>query len=684
MLPNGSTSRAILPAIACALLAVAACSDATAPDKQPTTVAVGVASLDGPHYSETPEHNPVVTCGVDLRAVATGRGNATWRGATLRFYIGPNHQTLLDTAVFNGDEIGPSWSEDGTIAAGDTQLTHWDLGAGIPFSATFEYRYESTKGVQKTTTTMECGNLVAADAPAPVVSSISATPPSGELPAGAPLTVSYVVDAPGGAWRTQVVLSGPCDVVMTFNEKLETRLTRTVAVPIPGSCALGAPVTVTVYALDALAQLGTGSAQIPVILTDRQAPSIFAWFGDGAAGNFHGDYYGGDSIRVALQANDNHGVSALIWEVLPFGGRDSLLVSGLGAGDYVWVHLRPEWNGAFQLRFSARDAIGLMSPAVVTGLDSARVHPVANYPTRTVTIPDEVDAMVHDARRNMLYLAQANRSAITMLSLATMQVVGTIPLDAPPTDLDITPGGDSLIVVVSGKLALDVVDLRGAAPQLSAFALPWLDSATVQRPYNVRVGSNGRAYLTVRGTASSANRLVELDLASGSVRTLTQAGDNGDTGAGLLERSFDRSVLVLNAGSATCFQRYDIASDSFGRCAAGRGFYPRPVADETGARIAVGLDVYDASMNLLPKTHGDLVQGYPPGTILSPDGSTLFAAIPEQGYIRLRASDSEVIERFGVKLYSSLRAISRDGTMLFDFVPNITRSQTTVSVVQLR
>ena len=667
-MPDVSARRAARCALLVAALAAVGCNDATGPGLIPTIVAVEVTAIDGPSYSETPEHNPQVSCIVDLRAVAVGRAMAAWRGATLRFYVGPNHQTLLDSAVFTGDEIGPSWSDDGQITPGVPQFTRWHLAAGIPFYATFEYRYESTRGVRKTSTSFACGNLVAAAAPAPVVSSISATPPGGELPAGAPLTVSYTVTAPGGAWRTQVVISGPCNVVMTFNEKLETNLSRTVAVPIPGDCALGAPITVSVYALDALAQLGSSNIQLPVVLADHQVPTLFVSFwGNGVIppANFRGEYYGGDSIPVRLVAGDNHGLTALIWEVLPFGGRDSLLVSGLAWGGDVWIHLRPEWKGAFQLRFTARDAVGLMSATMITAPDSARIHPVASYPTRTVTVQGGVRAMVHDSRRNVLYLAQEYPSRITSFSLATMQVVGTIPLDAPPIDLDITPGGDSLVVVVAGKRALDIVDLRSATPQLSAFPLPWLDATTIQRTYNARVASNGRVYLTVYGTAPSANRLVELNLADSSVRILAQAGNNGDTGTGLLERSFDGSVLVLYAGAAGCFQRYDIATSAFSACVEGRGWYPRPLADETGARVALGLDVYDASMRLFPKAHGDLVPGYPPGTVLSADGASLFVATETHGIVRMRASDSEVIERINVPGFSTLRGVSRDGTLLF-------------------
>lgn len=667
------------------IAALTACNDATAPTET-VTVSVSVAKVDGPSYGETIAHVPQVTCGIDLSAVATGRGTATWSGATLRFYIGPDHGMLLDTATFSGADIGRSWSEDGKIASGATQQTRWDMSAGIPFYVTFEYRYQSGKGEKKTSASFACGQPAAPNAPLPVIRTLTVTPPSGELPAGAPMTVSYTVDAPAGAWRTQVAISGPCDTAFTFNEKLETTLTRTFAVPIPGSCRLGAPITVTVYALDAIAQLGSRALSTGVVLTDHEAPSIFPlfWSPNGAPGvwTFHGDFFTGDSVRVELNASDNHQLSALIWEVLPFGARDSVLVGGLGAYQPIWIHFRPEWSGPFQLRFTARDAVGNVTTPLVTPLDSARLHPTAHYLTRTLKIRGEPSAFVVDWPRNIAYIGQGfNNPRILAVSLATMQVVNTIPLNGEPYDIDVTPSGDSLLLVIGGKLGLDVVNLRGATPVVTDYPLPWLDATNRQGPYNVRIGSNGRAYLTVRGATASVDRLVELNLADSSYRVLVGASLNGTTGLGILERSADRNVLALSSVEPSCLQRYDIAATAFSPCANIGYDQIRPSLDSTGSRVSARFTVFDASMQPFPRVHGDITY-FPgaPSSMLSADGATLFIGTFEHGIVKVRSIDSEIIERIPIPVPGFMSA---SGTWLINVGTVFTSGETTVSLYDM-
>ncbi len=665
--------------------ALSACNDANAPTES-VTVSVSVARIDGPSYGETAAHVPQVACGIDLSAVANGRGTATWSGATLRFYIGPDHGMLLDSATFTGADIGRSWSEDGKIASGATQQTRWDMSAGIPFYVTFEYRYQSGKGEKKTSTSVACGQPAAPNAPVPVIRTLTVTPPSGELPAGAPLTVSYTVDAPAGAWRTQVAITGPCDTAWTFNEKLETTLTRTFAVPIPGSCRLGAPITVTVYALDAIAQLGSRTLSTAVVLADHEAPSIFPWFSwpNGAPGvwTFHGDFFTGDSILVALNASDNHQLSALIWEVFPFGARDSVLAGGLGAYQRIWIHFRPEWSGSFQLRFTARDAAGNVSTLLVTPLDSARLHPTAHYPTRTLKIPGEPSAFVVDWPRNMAYIGQGGYNPhIVALSLATMQVVNTIRLSGEPSDIDVTPSGDSLLVVTGGKLGLDVVDLRGATPVVTYYPLPWLDATNRQGPYNVRIGSNGRAYLTVRGATASVDRLVELNLADSTYRVLTGASRDGTTGLGILERSADRNVLAVSSVEPSCLQRYDIAAAAFSPCADLGNSQIRPSLDSTGARVSARFTVFDASMQPFLRVHADVSYLYDaPRSILSADGATMFVSTYDHGIVKVRSTDGAIIERIPIPVPGFMSA---SGTWLINVGTVYTSGETTVSLYDM-
>jgi hypothetical protein len=310
------------------------------------------------------------------------------------------------------------------------------------------------------------------------------------------------------------------------------------------------------------------------------------------------------------------------------------------------------------------------------------VHPLVAHPTRTATVTGETRAMAIDSRRGLIYLAQGNDHRLAIFSMATLQLTNTLALPAVPIDLDITPSGDSLLVVLYGQPALTVVDLTGATPALSTLPLPWLDAATNQVPFNVRVAANGRAYLTLNGSAASARRMVELNLGDGSVRALSQAGANGEVGLALLERSLDGSTLVLNEDNPWCLQRYDVAADAFSACVQPRVRDARPTVDATGSRVAVGIDVYDESMSLLPKIRGNLTSGIPE-VVLSADGASLFVSWWGLGYIRLRTSDSEILDRTPNALHTTLVRVSPDGATLVSVESN-SGATTKISLIDLR
>ena len=665
-------------------LAVAACNDLTGP-KSSVTVAVVVNSVFE-SYSETTAHEPRVSCHVVLHATATGKGRATWSGATVRFYVGADHRILVDTATFQESEVGQSWSANGQISADETQATAWDMAGAIPFYVTIDYRYQPpNRGVQTATVSFQCGTPAAPNAPAPVVTALSVWPTTGELPAGTPITVTYTAEAAAGLWRTDVVVSGPCDITQAFSENLRTSSTRTASISIPSTCALGVPVTVTVYALDALAQQGSRTFVSSVFLADHEPPTIVPryYLLDGSIVNpaqFRGDFFAGDSVLAEFRASDNHALAAVIWEVLPFASRDSVLVTGQSDATVVKIRLRPEWSGTFQLRAFARDAAGLTSAAELTPRDSARIHPVITRPTRTATVTGETRAIAIDSRRGLVYLAQGNDNRLAVFSMATLQLVSTLALPGTPTDLDITAGGDSLLIVLYGQPSLSVVDLRGTTPALSPLPLPWLDTAASQVPTGVRVAANGRAYLTLTG-AASARRMVELNLGDGSVRQLSPTG-SADIGAATLERSLDGSVLLLNEDEQWCLQRYDVAADAFSGCVQPRVRDRRPTVDRTASRIAVGIDVYDESLRLLPKVHGDLTSGIP-YSALSADGTSLYVAWRGLGYIRLRTSDGEVLDRTSNPIQTSLVRLSPDGTTLVSIESNY-GATTKISLIDLR
>lgn len=469
------TQRVSLAAVLGALaVTVTACGDSTGPES--VGIAVSVTQLRGP--SITPEENgrARVGCSVDFRAVARGSGAATWLDATVHWYAGTK-RLPLDSVVVSAAEIQASWGEPG-IDAGETRDSPgWEFSAGVPFTVTLDYRYqpEGSRAAKTARVSFSCGPAVPPGTPPPTVSALSVSAPPGDFEPGDTLDVEYAAASPVGLWQTAVLLTGPCEVRQPFNEELAPSVTRVVRIRIPAECQLGVPLGVTVYAFDVGLQEGRRQLAPPLSLVDKTPPAVFSLFN--SVETLAGDYFVGDSVPVFVGAADNHALSAIVWDVLPSGGRDSLLVTGPArvAPGPVWVPLRPEWVGQVQLRFYARDAMGLTS-APLTMANALGVYPTVERPTASASVPGEIRDFAIDARRGAIYVLQTNERRLAIVSTATLQVTATIPTPGAPTGFDLTPGGDSLIVALPSSKALGVLDLRQASPQLALLPLTTLDA----------------------------------------------------------------------------------------------------------------------------------------------------------------------------------------------------------------
>ena len=264
----------------------------------------------------------------------------------------------------------------------------------------------------------------------------------------------------------------------------------------------------------------------------------------------------------------------------------------------------------------------------------------------------------------MIYLMQSNQSRIAVFSPTTMTVTGTVPLPAVPTDLDLTVGGDSLLVALPYKRALGIIDLRQTPPAVTLAPLSALDTTTLdQRPWHVRVAVNGKAFISLQGSVPCACTLLELDLATGVERVRTDAGEAGNVGGGLVERSEDRSFLALNGGPGL-FQAYDAVSDAFGLRGSAIPYDWRPSVDRTGRNVAVSLDIYDRTMQFIRRVHSPIL---PPGVVssaFSGDGLLLYHGAGYYGIVRSRVSDGAMLDRSLTPVVPGLIRVSPDGTTL--------------------
>jgi hypothetical protein len=176
--------------------------------------------------------------------------------------------------------------------------------------------------------------------------------------------------------------------------------------------------------------------------------------------------------------------------------------------------------------------------------------------------------------------------------------------------------------------------------------------------------------------------LMEVDLATGAQTIRADAGESGYVGGGELGRSLDHSVVVVNGGP-TYFQRYDVATNHFGARKSASVYDVTPVLDATGRYVAVGLDVYDQSLEHLRRVSSPVLSGGVIPTALSADGEVLHQMLSSTGLIRSRVSDGAILDRTLNPIGALEMRISDDGTVLVTTV-EITDNSSKVSTIDIR
>lgn len=646
--------RSIAPTlVACvAALLVAACSDSTAPGTgtREVTVATRLLAAPTPVYFTVGDTAPGVECDPVLQAVVKGGGQLRWTEARIRWYMGVDRTTPVDSDVVSADAIA-SWWGQASAAAGDSMRTTLRFSAGLPFAAQIDFGYQTAGKDTVSTVRFDCGPILSSSSPLATESLTNialptTTIPGGDLEPGDTVAITYTAHADPALWEEDVGLTGACTLWKRIPEQLNAQITRTVKLVVPASCRMRTEIGATelgvaVVAVDMAgratgAQAGTGHWVVDVRPPTVQ-PMLYTPHGT--------ELFAGDTLRLSSGARDNHGLAMLFWEETASGARDSVAIQ-----DTVDVASHPivvpsTWGGPTRFRAWARDVTGLTSDTIDVGPLPHTAVPTVQRATRIATVQGDVEDVAYDARRQQLYLAQADAGRVLIVSTASMQVVGAIDLSGGrPTSLDLSVGGDSLIVALQGAAALAIVDLRQPLVAPMRVPIAALASATDQAAMRVRVLANNRAYVTVGGTSTDApSSVLEIDLVTGTQRIRGDAGRRTFP-AKALGRSYDRSVLVLNDG---CLQRYTVASDVFTTC---RTDAPQwaPVADATGSTFATSAYVYDGTLvtRLAVTSYwGTAAYTTPIPVALSPDGSALYQISGTQlGIIRSRTADGTTFD----------------------------------------
>ncbi|HEY0036399.1 MAG TPA: hypothetical protein VGB66_06900 [Longimicrobium sp.] len=648
--------------VAATLLALAACEPPTASKPDPSAPVdvvlsgaagemVVVAGSDGALKAQ---------CTIDLQATAKGpsEGAARWGEGRIIWYYGMDRSVVRDTAPVPAQEVITAWAVN-SIGAGATQNSRWTLRADAPFKATLEMDYASEGGGGGTASyTFTCGPTPpAGGAPAPVVRNVQVSSEAGgdsmALP-GRLITIRYEAQGEWGVWESGVQITG------AFNAQVPVRsavapggggtVTGTVQVMVPAEAALGQPIQVQGYAVDPFLQRGVAAPpRLPRVTSNVQPMVLSAFFKtspvyQGQAHRLVGRFAEGDTMQLSIHTLHSLGPG---WVVFALGGgvnaRDSVAVP-LSAGWLdVKLPVRAGWAGASTLSVQVRNNEAMYSTPVTAHADSFGIYRGRTAPVRSTTVATPAGDMALDHARGLLYLAMPHTGRVQVVSLATMSATSRTVTSTPGgMGVDLTRGGDTLIVALGAERALAVLDL--SRPEAAPVKVPLAVDGVEMVPLQVRVAANGKVLVMGEIVGTLQHRVVEMSSSGTSQRLRTDVEQAG--AYFLVHRSADHGRLFFARHDHQCATVYDSDTDRFGAC--------RPLVNEgtwsstpSGSRFASGYDVHDAAggrVRTFPLVTGAPIR-YTTG--LTPDGSHLYAAATG-GLVKLRVSDGAYIERLAL------------------------------------
>jgi hypothetical protein len=316
------------------------------------------------------------------------------------------------------------------------------------------------------------------------------------------------------------------------------------------------------------------------------------------------DMVAGATDSLDVSAADNHSVAWLGWSFgPPSNARDSVAVAGAGVQASMPFTVPASLAGTTPtFSIFARDSDGNM---VADAFGQVNIAPYVHHPVRTAAVDTAMTDIAYDTKRNVLYLSEAGHANVLVLSLASMTFQTPIALPAAPAGLDLTPGGDTLVVGLANTGDLAFVTLNGTSTttvvQLTALDSVPGDSTTITSAVQtVRVAADGRVIVGTLRTVNNVQNgaVVELNLATsqsrivypGSVVALARSGDATRVIIWGIISYAETASLYDGVGH----QYVGYPSQLAGPTQASGIFMS---ATQTGTSFLVGNQLFDASLN---------------------------------------------------------------------------------------
>lgn len=294
------------------------------------------------------------------------------------------------------------------------------------------------------------------------------------------------------------------------------------------------------------------SASASLTILDTEAPTIGGAYVSSAFGQFA---WGPDNMliagatdSIAIGASDNHALAWIGWRAeVPVAMGDSVQVNGVESSTVsLPVSVATSLIGdTVNLTVFAKDEDGNGTSAPLNGY---AVSAVTTHPTQSIQRGARVSDVAFDSARGLLYLAKPDSQSVAVLSLSSMTYQAPIPVSGTPVGLDLSPGGDSLIVGLSSPAALAIVSLSMTShPLLGTLPFDPSDVVDSLRAFRVMGDNSAFALVTHYNTPYQPTAAMSLSLTTGVSYGFDSTGHTYCDPH--VVRSGDRAVaLALNCG----------------------------------------------------------------------------------------------------------------------------------------
>ncbi|HEY3221775.1 MAG TPA: hypothetical protein VGJ80_13675 [Gemmatimonadales bacterium] len=445
------------------------------------------------------------------------------------------------------------------------------------------------------------------------------------------VTVTYSARDNAGVWWTVVRISGAFTATDSVDHAFAKQVSRSVRIPVPASVTMGSTFTVKVIAADPALHRDS-AVTAPIQVNDLGLPSV-----SGVASGPEPvlTFVANDTLRLAVNASDNYKLAWVGYRIgAPASLSDSIAVAGRNASQNFTLIPTSAWIGTQTVTAFTRDSAGYL---VQTSLGNATVVGGVRRPTFVFPLQGAIPDLVYDSARNVVYFSEPSLNRVRVFSLATRTFAAPINLFARPFGLDLTPGGDSLVVSLGQSTSLAIVNLQNR--QVDTANLPLNPNVSPSLAY-VRVMANRKAFVA---TAVGGGVVWELDLGTLSRRVRTDAAV---TEIVPMARAGDGSRLLMIGDNSCCPETgslYLSATDTFAISAPTADRYtPRVSADRSGSHFLVDTLLFDGTLNSL-RTLSSSPFAFGGSSALSADGLAAYLAI-DSGYLKVRTGDGVVVD----------------------------------------